>query len=221
MKRKNIDWEKSGHIDTIYINGSEDDIMSIENVQDLLKLKQNLSTVGNGCYLDKSKYLEKIGIKVFQWGLFAERDFKKDEIITWYNGYAVKAPKKESLLSNEQLSHLRTLFSLNILLVGNYLQNGTKITNPKIQLQGLGGASYINHAKNKKDLNVKFAYITTKDYDQNFDTRAPHCNDRIVVVAAIKDIMKNTEFLTSYGEDYNFERKEDPNKPIYVFEHAC
>lgn len=136
-------------------------------------------TIGHGIEILPSK-IPKAGL-----GLFATRAFKKNEIITFYDGPIIEY--KEALRRRELKtdSHLRTLNVFCTCIDG--------ITVPK---KGLGGASFANDAKGI--LKMKGVVNNSKLVSKTH----PTTQTTMVVLKALAPIQPKQEIFASYGRTY-------------------
>jgi hypothetical protein len=124
-------------------------------------------------------------------GLFATREFQKNELITEYVGNIIWKDDVESMLKNRKpgedpTSHVR------VLVKGFQYVNGNRV--PK---EGEGGGSFANDPHPSQVTNAKF--IVQED--------AKIARGRIWL-KAIKPIVPGDEIVVSYGEDYWIRRDE-------------
>lgn len=137
-------------------------------------IKNNkFAKIGEGVVIKNSK------IKNAGYGLFADRDFKRGEIITGVDGDIIsfqEAKKREFT----KRSHMRTLLYHNLVLDGL-----------RVPCRGKGGGSFANDGLHVSQNNAKFhnVYFANK--------LLPVC-----FLRAIKNIKKNEEILVSYGRQY-------------------
>ena len=114
-------------------------------------------------------------------GLFATKDFSKNEWITAYEGERIPRDDAKRLREANKDSHVATLEK------GVWAIDGIK----KPQ-EGKGGASFVNHSDDTSGRNCKL--------DVFYPTR-----DRLLgtlALRATKDIEEGDELLCSYGRDY-------------------
>lgn len=198
-------------------NNNKEIKLSDFNQSKLIIIKNNLNKVKRPDHenakivIQKSLYLEKLNIPGC--GLFAKTKFKKNEVITFYDGYCTNYIKKSDL-TPEQYSHSRTVYSLKSMILGNHLPySGEYVTNPTYDFINLGGASYANHSDqpNAKFMIIEYHYKTTTTTNQNSISDlniiakiAEDPNNRLIVITAIKDIDIDEEILINYGSNYDF-----------------
>ena len=127
-------------------------------------------TIGNGLRVGPSL------IKLAGFGLFATREFIKNEYITHYEGE--KISRQEALLRRlrGEDSHIKCLY-----LMGDCI-DGIK---GKAVVKGCGGASLANDARTQKENNTRY------------ETR-----NGTIWLRATRDIAKGEELLVSYGRAY-------------------
>jgi hypothetical protein len=144
-----------------------------------------LSVVGDGLFVGKST-LNLPGVN----GLFAERRFAKDEVITGYGGVTVTETFGQSLLGFGEYSHLKGMSSVPFAIDG--------IKNPSIA--GVFGIQFANH--NEKQVvtyNSKILFATV-------DKIHP-----VVVLVATRKITADEEIFCDYGKNWSseFQQKKD------------
>jgi hypothetical protein len=133
----------------------------------------SFSRVGAGVYIQRSD------IPGAGYGLFASIEFKKNDIITRFDGYGIMSHDEANRIRNlGYASHLRVLYSQHDVI------DGFSHYPPS---EGLGGGSYCNHGGNESNSKFKLAV----------KYGCPH-----VYVVATKDIYPAGEILTDYGRDY-------------------
>lgn len=127
-------------------------------------------TVGNGLRVKKS-FIPDAGF-----GLFATRDFLKNEYITHYEGDLISRQEALARRSRGEDSHIKCLH-----LMGDCI-DGIKGNSA---VKGCGGASLVNDARSQKGNNTRF------------ETR-----NGTIWLRATRDIAKGEELLASYGRTY-------------------
>lgn len=194
----------------------------IKNVVD------NISTIGNGVVLKPSQ-IQNAGM-----GLFADRDFLRDEIITFYDGPIVawrKLPKAKQQWSNfpdDVKSHIRKLFKDHYFLWGNADMDGNLLKDISNEsLKGRGGLAFANDAFSSRFYNnAEFEQINGPSITQQLEvagtgpegTFAPDPFDTVVIMRARFNIAKGKELFVHYGDDYwrEFGKVEDAKNVITV-----
>jgi hypothetical protein len=172
------------------------DLSPLLNIQDL---KSHLGRVGTDLIVKPSnRFLNQIN------GLFTTRKYKKNEIITFYDGKIIPYTRD---LPPTLLSHARTLISFQWILLGNI--HPTLFTNLNSNDQslifGLGGGAFINHSS--FDPNVMFFHIDNVDNETKY-LGTPNPNQRIICIVALEDIEEDKEIFIDYGTQ--FWSKEEP-----------
>lgn len=127
-------------------------------------------TVGDGLKVDTSL------IKRAGFGLFATRDFRKNEYITHYEGEMISRQEALARRSRGEDSHIKCLH-----LMGDCI-DGIK---GKFAVKGCGGASLVNDARSQRGNNSRF------------ETR-----NGTIWLRATRDIAKGEELYASYGRTY-------------------
>lgn len=113
-------------------------------------------------------------------GLFADRDFKKNELITEYDGPRIDKASADKLREKHMHTHIRVVNSQYEYIDGY-----------KDVLVGKGGGSFANDATIQKQNN--------SIYFSKFDELRGRGR---VFLKATKDIKKGEEIYVSYGKDY-------------------
>jgi len=162
-------------------------------------------------------------------GLFATRDYPKGAPITEYIGLVRQFADAERM-SREQKSHFRALFSRIYTLDGRYLPDGTLITDPAAQLQGLAAGAYANDTHGLPDaknlLNARYDQVDSPIVNQLVTDTYPYTQDeqmaiemaklyglpppvrrfeprmRTLLLRATSDVYAGDEVLVPYGSDY-------------------
>jgi hypothetical protein len=141
------------------------------------------STIGDGVFVAPSK-LPNAGR-----GLFADKAFCKNDVITEYGGEVIDAKEGKRRRAKGQSSHIRSLVPMHACIDGRLVSASSK---------GEGGASFINDPLRAKLYNCKFV---VKQADQGVVRTGLSVLERCFVVA-LCDIRKGDELYVSYGNDY-------------------
>jgi|WetSurMetagenome_2_1015567.scaffolds.fasta_scaffold105025_2 hypothetical protein len=165
---------------------------------DVQQIKRDISVIGRGIHLSLSK------IPNAGYGVVAERDFEKDEVITFYDGsVAAFIPPKE--LTPKYRSHARKLTG-EYTLYGNYLPaigliDSANAFHRDNYLPGTGGGAWMNDNQSKKENNATWFSFETKSRRLNpfGDTNPFHV---VILIVATKPIQRNEEIFINYGQDY-------------------
>lgn len=179
---------------------------------DVQQIKRNISVIGRGIKLSFSM------IPNSGYGVFTDRDFEKDEVITFYDGsVAPFIPPKE--LQSKYRSHARKLTN-NYTLYGNYLPGIGLIDSANAferenYLPGTGGGAWMNAQLSKKENNSNWFSFETKSrrLDPFSDTNPFHI---VILIIATKPIRKNEEIFVSYGQDYWKRDGTGTKKPVFI-----
>lgn len=107
---------------------------------DYESLKDSSAVVGDGIEI---KFVSGTN----EYGLFADREFEVDEVITLF--YGLKIHHNRAIRSKSK--KLCILYPGEQWLDGERLQDGTRITNPNVQLVGKGGGSMCRDLENKNN----------------------------------------------------------------------
>jgi SET domain-containing protein len=142
-------------------------------------------------------------------GLFAGRDYKKGEIVTFYDGQLiqhVEAQKRERLgLDTHIRSHIQLRWDIDGLRV-----------DPKDPL--VGKASFINH--DKKRANVKFGFADSPVNDAIFEKYKRGLSvqfdptERKTFVYTLRAVKSGEEFFVDYGNDYGLNEEDEDDSFI-------
>lgn len=94
-------------------------------------------------------------------GVFAGRDFSRDEMITYYDGPVV--PYEEASKQEIKTHHIAIVHGQSYVIVGNLLlENRKPITNPAIELANLGVGAFLNDSRDEGKNNVEFVILDMK-----------------------------------------------------------
>lgn len=158
-----------------------------------------LATVGHGVEIRESQ------IAGGGSGLFTTRSFDEGEAITAYSGQ-ILSWKQARQVPPHEASHMRSLVPMRWTLDGKRLPDGTSITQPNEQLQGLGGAAFANDAvRTRFQMNADFDFWDSPanrrllDVGEFGDVRP---GERIIVLKALRRIEAGEEVFVSYGQQY-------------------
>lgn len=162
-------------------------------------IKARLPVIGEGSLLLAQSTLPGAGF-----GLFADRDFRNGEIITFYTG-PISKYIHPSKLDPFYATHARMVNSWYT-MYGNYTDDGlrrldTNNAGDREYLTGKGGGPFINHntgvagQPNSTWYPVRSKENRAKPMDENpFDI--------IIMIAATRDIDEGEEIFINYGNDY-------------------
>jgi hypothetical protein len=139
-------------------------------------------TIGNGVFVADSKLLYAGR------GLFADKDFCKNDLITEYGGEVIDADEAKRRRAKGAASHIRSLVPLHVCIDGRHVS----------VRQGEGGASFINDPLGKHPYNCKFV---VKQTSEGVVRTGLSVGERCFVVA-LSNIRKGDELYVSYGNDY-------------------
>lgn len=122
-------------------------------------------------------------------GLFADTDFKKNQIITEYGGEVISSTEALERKKNRCASHIRSLAAMHMCIDG-LLVSPTDDSG--------GGASFINDPRGAKPYNCKFV---VKQQTDGVTRTGLFTMERCFVVATV-DIRRSEELYVAYGKDY-------------------
>jgi hypothetical protein len=145
--------------------------------QEPAKESQKLGVVGNGVEI-KPSTIPNAGN-----GLFASRPFRKNELITAYEGEKIDRKTADEMRAKGQATHVRSVAGFHELISG--------YTKPE-QAVGKGGGSFINDVFGS-NLEVNAEYAIRRDPKTGLDA---------VYIKALRDLQPGEEILASYGKDY-------------------
>lgn len=147
--------------------------------------KNAVSTIGHGVIV-KTSTIPNAGL-----GLFASKNFKKNELITEYDGKIID--KKTA--KQKQRDNPSSTFHFVALSLGNSVIDGIKIPIPN-----RGGASFANDSINNPPYNSKF-FRTTKVMPDLADQRSGNLELTRLFLKALRDIAKGEEIFVDYGSE--------------------
>jgi len=182
----------------------EQRIVHLDGFRRRLIRNKGLSVIGRGVGIRKS-LINKAGN-----GLFAERAFSPNEIITEYTGLIIEyiPPNK---LPWDWFSHSRALTYKQFTIIGNRTETGELITDAAVSRRGEGGAAFINDARIEKMDNVMFTHINTVTFDDALGRPEKRLWDgRMMVAIATRNIQSGEELYVPYGE--NFWKREEEER---------
>jgi len=184
-------------------------------------IRQKLGVIGDGLEI-KTSTLKNAGN-----GLFATREYKKNEFITIYEGTYVKWEDAIKKTVGEK-SYIRTLWLFKFVIDGSKMltnEGEVKINNPQKQLLGWGGGAFVNDARDNKKYNSEFDSIFFTKHIIADEEELKPCY-KFIVLLAIKKIRPGDEIFVSYGkhywEDYDKKKKkkeEEAKKKKRKFEN--
>lgn len=136
-------------------------------------------------------------------GLYADRNFQRHELITFYDGPVINFAAA-SLLPPELRTHARTLRVGVSLIIGNVDAATLTVITRREQKLGKGGGAFLNDAWGSPyDNNCEY-YLVTAPVDDGIYTR-------FVAIRALRDIAAGEELFVSYGEPYWKRAYSGPN----------
>lgn len=190
------------------IHGEIYTFASFRPLDDIEKLRGMLAVIGSGIE-KRASSIPGAGD-----GIFASRAFRKNEIVTFYDGVIVPASVVTHAPEAERavlMSHARQLITAAYVLIGNYHpRTGLHVTD-QTDTSGLGGGSFLNDVRGPNRHspampNVEFANIddnTNKDLVRsasNYRGLSPF--HRMVAVVALRPIANGEELYVDYGDSY-------------------
>lgn len=144
-------------------------------------------------------------------GVFTNRAFVAGEPITEYVGKII-TDREAKALPGPQRTHLRTLIPLVSVIDGNYLPDGTRLSNTVdekiLQLSGNAVGAIINDSVTP---NAEYVFYDSPERHAAIEqsltdpgVRIPESRkDRIVYIRAIRNIAPGEELLVYYGDKYD------------------
>lgn len=206
--------------DKVSLNGK------IKIPDSIVELKKALPKIATGDLDIRESTIPEAGK-----GVFAERDFAKNELITYYEG-PILSKKEADLLPIK--THHKSIVALKYVQVGLLRRDGKEIQNPKEELSNGGIAAFLNDSRSDENNNTSFLILDMKENqkiwvkmiekarrsDPNnkatvrllmpiFDTMireggAFQLIRRIIVVKALRNIKRGEELFASYGNNYPY-----------------
>ena len=140
-------------------------------------------------------------------GLFATRDFAKEEYVTWYDGNVISR-KEAGLLGGEAIGKDQTHYRR---LDDNWVINGKSITEKAEVDYKRGLAAFVNtRLRGQGNTNSKIEQVQQYRFGKHavpyYKTKDPHTE--IIWVRTKVPVAKGEEFTVYYGEKYNKELEE-------------
>ena len=166
--------------------------MNWQNWNTLFYLKDRIKRVGRFLNEEDNLYVGTSTIPGAGNGLFTKKGFKKNEIITWYDG---KIERYTDKIASDDKSHSITLTWQDLVISGY-----------KDPIIGYGAGSFINDAKNTDDTNAEYKKIDIPEWG----------SQPMIIVKAIKDIPPNSEIFMRYGKTY-WKREETAGNKFFSF----
>ena len=156
-------------------------------------------------------------------GVFAVDNFKKGQLVTYYQGPILPTEEFEKLRLEDvrYVTHARQFVPGRFIQVGNQNPQGKWITDPGEELKESGVGSYINDARGSDRLNVMFKFIDTmtnqeavmrlltatgipltKDFINHAKVLPVKIDNaqRLVAIVATRNIESGEELFINYGE---------------------
>ncbi len=164
---------------------------------DSLSSKNTYSSLGDGVSVSES------GIEGAGLGLYASREFSKNEPITLYEGKLLTYREATEIKNGDPCSalHIRSLFPLHSSIDGRRDERGNQITDPMRQRDGRGGAAWANDAKGSIfEVNSVYDFWDFEENASDPFNRDPSL--RLVFIRAIKEILPGEEIFVDYGVDF-------------------
>jgi SET domain-containing protein len=122
-------------------------------------------------------------------GLFADRDFCKNERITEFCGEVIDADEAKHRRAKGEDTHIRSLVPMYVCVDG-------RLVSPSDKEQG--GGSFVNDSRGKRPYNCK---LVVKQVTKGVKRKGLAALERCFVVA-ITNIKKGEELYASYQRDY-------------------
>ncbi len=161
-------------------------------INDIQCLKKRIPVIGQDLLVQKSCLISGEN------GLFAQRNFKKNEIITFYDGKIVDY-QHPSTVPLSLFTHTRSLIPFRFIILGNVEKNSNQPFRSRINShQTMGGGAFINYSR--KYANCEFCHIDSMLNESTLKELDPH--QRLICIVALRDIQFNEELLIDYGLMY-------------------
>ena len=136
-------------------------------------------------------------------GLFAVRDYKKGEVVTFYEGEIIDHKEARRREDRGIDTHIRVHIALRFYIDGFH----TDASDPLV-----GKASFINHKRTGANVDFGFAdSASNKAKMESFLRGGAFALDpkqRKTFVFALRDIKAGEEFFVDYGRDYGLDDDE-------------
>lgn len=169
-----------------------------------------VATVPRNPLVIKPSSIEGAGL-----GLFAGRDYKKGEVITFYDGEIISHAEAKRREAQSVDTHIRSHIQLKWDIDG-------RLVDPNDPSKGK--ASFINHKPRGEGANVEFDHVDTnvnkallekflRGQRVELDPR-----ERRTFVYALRSIRKGEEFFVNYGKDYGFNDSQGDQDDDWIVE---
>jgi len=155
------------------------------------------ATIGFGVEVRTSR-IAKAGL-----GLFATREFVRNDLVTEYDGVIITHADAKRLRAENLSSHIRVLSSMHACIDGRNVQPNEK---------GRGGASFANDPTHNRALvNTKFVQKYSEGLATGGVVRGGLCVMERVFLKATADIIKlGEEIYVTYENDYWLHTMDTP-----------
>lgn len=175
-------------------------------------IKQTIPTVGNDLVLRESTILDA------GCGLFANRVFEMNEIVTYYHG-AISKRIPVCELDPLYKTHARRINGYYV-MYGNCTENGDMISlnggNDTRQVGHLGGGAFINAMDEDTESNCAWYILRSRSNEVIYDEREDPFKIVILIYAKEK-IDASEEFFIDYGQDYWIHASSPgTTKPVFI-----
>lgn len=193
-----------------------------EGALTLEEVKQLMPTISDDRLLIKVSDIKDAG-----YGVFANTDFRKGQIITYYRGPVISKTllEKKKTENVKYITHARQFVPGLLIQIGNVSDDGEWIINPSAELEEDGVGPYINDPREADKINVAFKNLDTRENQDIFIStfKRPGLNmavtkalinlskvlpikinqdDRLIIVVATRAIKRGEELYVYYGETH-------------------
>jgi hypothetical protein len=176
------------------VNEGEDECETLR-FDDIASVKELTPKLGDGLAIHQST-IANAGL-----GVFATRPYRKDEVVTYYDGrvMAFREFLEAELKDARYVSYARHLISRQWMIVGNQTDEAEWIVDPRLERLGRGVGAYINDGFPNE--NVTFTALNTNANWQRFLRQQDLLpTGAMVAITALRDIGTGEELFLSYGE---------------------
>lgn len=204
-------------MDHLFVRGPHGELYPFASAprQDIANLRAMLPVIGRGIE-KRASLIANAGD-----GLFATRDFVKDEIVTFYDGVILPKRALEAMspaCRAALTTHARNLITSAYVLIGNYDARTQLPITADTDTRDLGGGAFLNDLRGPDrdappSANVEFVLIDDATNEALFRSAGNYQGlspfHRIVAVVALRNVSHGAELYVDYGDPYWEKDKED------------
>lgn len=186
-------------IEYVYPNGDSNIVIPL----DINEIKHNAPKISTGDLDIRESTIPNAGN-----GTFCERDFDKDEIVSYYSGPIVSGSRAKEYST----THHKSIVTWGkYVIIGNIMEDGDDhrhelILNPKEALRDKGIGAYINDARDEERYNVEFIILDSLEnqeiwVEKILKGREKDPNNRLLVrdLYSMFDAMVNTSLAPNFN----------------------